>query len=858
MKKVLFLIITCLALHAKIWAWHIVGGEMELTHLQDYTYQLNLIQYFDRAQSTNPGPDFSATVYFFRNSDHTFIRTETLFQASDESVAYTNPECAIGDLQTGRVTYTAEITLDPDIFNEEEGYYVTWERCCRNASISNIVNPSGQGMTYVLEFPPVVKEGAQFINSSPQLFPPLSDYACINQIYYADFSGTDPDGDSIAYSLSTPLNSSVGGTPLPIPQPKPFPEIFFSGGFSIDNVIPGSPSLAISDDGYLTVNPTNIGLYVFSVLVEEFRNGEKLGELRRDFQMLVVDGCDPPTPPVAEVRLEGETDLYTEGTVISYSTADEKCFEYLVVDNAGENVSFKAVGVNFDEEVSDIFKIDSSTIINEEGDTLRVEVCISDCPYKQDEPFIIDLIASDNACPLPQRDTVRMIFNVEPPANNDPFYESPSSAFPIQRTEEEGQVIAIDDLLIGKDDDMDSLRFFFVADGYAPEDYGMSLVPETNTLGERSVTFNWNTSCESYPFGDQNIFDLGIVLEDYDTCALDSGDTLFYELEVILPDNTLPTISVPSNTYNRLIKTNLPFEVSATDADNDPITLTAFGDGFNLQSMGAVFENQSGDGNVSSDFFWDLSCENLNITSSQTYKIFFTSEDEDVCYESNKDTVEVIVNVIVPPNNTPTFEVENNYTLSVNEEFELDIVASDGDNTDLLTLDLLSNNSAPPSEGFSFEPSTGIGRVSSSLSWTPECGLLGDNFESNTYSVDFFVYDDNCPNIESEVHTITFEVTELTVEYGQFAPPNAFTPNGDGRNDTYSLSNLTEQYYNLPPDNCADQFQSIVIFDRAGGTVFKSTDREFNWTGQGAENGTYFFHIDYINTDYKGVITLIR
>ncbi|MEP2027038.1 MAG: gliding motility-associated C-terminal domain-containing protein [Reichenbachiella sp.] len=857
MKKVILLFILCMATQVKVLAWHIVGGEMELIHLQDFTYQLNLIQYFDRAQNNNPGPDFSVTIYFFRNSDDALISTATLFQTDDQTVPYTNPECAIGELETGRVIYSEEIYLDPEIFNEEEGYYATWERCCRNASISNITNPSGQGMTYVIEFPPVVKNGVPFINSSPQLFPPLSDYACVNQTYYADFSGTDPDGDSIVYSLSTPLNSSVGGIPLPIPQPKPFPEVFFAGGYSIDNVIPGNPSLGITKNGFLTVNPSNVGLYVFSVLVEEYRDDVKIGEQRRDFQMLVVDGCDPPTPPNAEVRLDGETGLY-DGSTINYSTADEKCFEILVVDNVGENVNFKAVGVNFDEEVSDIFKIESSTTINDEGDTLRVEVCISDCPYIQDEPFIIDLIASDNACPLPQRDTVRMTFDVQPPNNNDPFYDSPNSSTTVTREVAEGIEVAVDDLLIGKDIDLDSLQFFFVADGYNPEEYGMSLDTTYDELGEKRVRFNWNTSCEFFPFGNKNTFDLGIVLEDYDTCLLVNGDTLFYELEVIIPENTLPTISVPSTTFIRQIKSNLPFEVSASDADNDPIVLNAHGVGFDLQSIGIEFENQSGNGFVSSDFFWDLSCENLNITSNRSYKVLFAVEDEDVCHESNQDTVEVVINVIVPPNNKPIFEVENNYALSINEEFVLDIIASDGDNLDLLTLDLLSINSAPPSEGFSFEGSTGVGTVSSTLTWIPECGLLGDNFEPDNYSVDFIVYDDNCPNIESEVHTISFEINELDVDYGEFAPPNAFSPNGDGHNDTYTLSNLTDEFYNLPPDNCADQFQSIVIFDRAGGTVFKSSNREFEWTGDGADAGTYYYHIDYLHTDYKGVLTLVR
>ena len=49
--------------------------------------------------------------------------------------------------------------------------------------------------------------------------------------------------------------------------------------------------------GSITVTPTEVGLYVFSVKADEYRDGVKIAEARRDFQMLVVDGCSPPDPP---------------------------------------------------------------------------------------------------------------------------------------------------------------------------------------------------------------------------------------------------------------------------------------------------------------------------------------------------------------------------------------------------------------------------------------------------------------------------------------------------------------------------------------------------------------------------------
>ena len=45
---------------------HIVGGEIEMIHIgneNSFTYRVKLIQYFDCAQTANPGPDDSDIIY---------------------------------------------------------------------------------------------------------------------------------------------------------------------------------------------------------------------------------------------------------------------------------------------------------------------------------------------------------------------------------------------------------------------------------------------------------------------------------------------------------------------------------------------------------------------------------------------------------------------------------------------------------------------------------------------------------------------------------------------------------------------------------------------------------------------------
>ena len=233
------------------------------------------------------------------------------------------------------------------------------------------------------------------------------------------------------------------------------------------------------------------------------------------------------------------------------------------------------------------------------------------------------------------------------------------------------------------------------------------------------------------------------------------------------------------------------------------------------------------------------------------------TEDEDLCREINTDTLAVTINVAVPFNNKPEFNDYQNYELNVNVPFSLDIIANDIDG-DFLELDLLSPSLVPPSESFTFNREFGAGQVVSELTWTPECYLLGEGRSPRTYSTFFLAWDDVCPNEKADTLLISFTVSELPVNYVDFNPPNVFTPNGDGFNDMFFLSGLDDPSANLPPDNCEDQFQNIIIFDRNGKTVFTSDNRDFIWNGANVPTSTYFYQIDYLNTKYKGTVTILR
>lgn len=74
-----------------------------------------------------------------------------------------------------------------------------------------------------------------------------------------------------------------------------------------------------------------------------------------------------------------------------------------------------------------------------------------------------------------------------------------------------------------------------------------------------------------------------------------------------------------------------------------------------------------------------------------------------------------------------------------------------------------------------------------------------------------------------------------------FRPPNVITPNGDGRNEAFTLDQA------LPPDFCASQFAGVSIFSRWGRLVSQSPARSFSWAGGGV-GGIYYYLVTFTDS----------
>lgn len=276
------------AVSPSVLATHIVGGEMKYDYLGADSYYVELRMYVDcengskRAISEDSTGHFGVFVGLTMES---YDRYE-LFRGAPTRLSKVNYSCVIPPENVCVDMYTYDtIMVLPE---NETGYYISYQRCCRNHSILNLDDPGGTGSTYLTFIPPR-KEVA--VNSSPRFKKLPPNYLCINERFDFDHSATDPDGDSLAYRICSPYNGANRSTPKPyVPSNPPYRYVDWLPPYSESDPLPVANNFKIDPNtGRLGFKPNRLGQYVFGVCVEEYRDGMLIAETIRDYQFNVMD-----------------------------------------------------------------------------------------------------------------------------------------------------------------------------------------------------------------------------------------------------------------------------------------------------------------------------------------------------------------------------------------------------------------------------------------------------------------------------------------------------------------------------------------------------------------------------------------
>ncbi|MCF2446482.1 gliding motility-associated C-terminal domain-containing protein [Dyadobacter sp. CY345] len=549
MKNRLILSFVLLLCMIEARATHIVGGQLFLTENKNsyYNYNIGLTLYFD-ALNGNPGAeDNQVVVYVFRKRDNASIGFVEIPKIERKSVSYTNQLCVISSTETIQITYATDIFLDASDFSDPEGYYIVWDRCCRNGTITNIKSPGDAGSLFYLEFSAIVQNGTAFHNSSPK-FPDIEgDYACVNSPFLFNFGGTDPDGDSLSYRLVTPLQgfSTKDRPGIQAIGSSNYPKLTWIDGITNDNIIPGSKPLTVDyKTGMLSLTAGNLGLYVFAVQVDEFRNGIKIGTLIRDFQLRVVD-CPKMDKPEILFKEKGKSTFYSSNQIVTIGKDDPNCFEVMVTDpsiNELLQVSGRAI-----DQTQNYFSIlpaqYRTTVAN---DTMRFQVCLDACFVTDDNrPIRIELIVQDESCPVPLTDTLVIYIRREGSENIPPVVTTSlsTSSLSYELSSSEGIIFEVTAI----DPDTSSITLNAKGRGFDLADVGM-LFGSKSGIGQLSSQFSWNPDCRIMNGDTSQTFTVDFITQD--KACLAASDTTSVVLK--LSDNSgkavidLPNVITPN------------------------------------------------------------------------------------------------------------------------------------------------------------------------------------------------------------------------------------------------------------------------------------------------------------------------
>ncbi len=283
-----FILALCLIFTKRSEAYHIIGGEIYYEYMGGTNYKITLKLYRDCSAANGAPFDQYAKMGAFDVSGNLISQFSIPFPGSSPVDFNLNNPCAgfPPNLCIEVAVYTAVITF-PSI--PPGGLQFSYQRCCRNSTIININNPDNIGATYTSWIP---GNGVNNNSAHFKFLPPI--VVCANEPLIVNSSATDPDGDSLVYSLCNPYAGASQIDPEPnVPSAPPYLNAQFVPPYSVNNMLGGSPAMVINPlTGVITANPINIGQFVAAVCVKEYRNGVFLNENRRDFQINVVD-CTP-------------------------------------------------------------------------------------------------------------------------------------------------------------------------------------------------------------------------------------------------------------------------------------------------------------------------------------------------------------------------------------------------------------------------------------------------------------------------------------------------------------------------------------------------------------------------------------
>jgi hypothetical protein len=404
-------------------ASHLMGGNITYTHLGGDQYAINLSLFRDCTGISllnTATVNVTSSVCGVNNVAMTLVGSPIDVTPLCPSQLGNSP-CSGGTGIYGveEWIYRGILTLPASCANAND-ILLSWSDCCRNPGITTLTTPASDGIYLyaTLDNSLVGNNNSPAFNNNPTVF------LCANQENRYNNGMTDVEDDELVYSLvdcKEDINTVVSyGTP-----------------FSGVNPLTASTASIDAQTGEIIIVPTTNQVAVLCVLVEEFRNGVKIGEVVRDLQLIVTDCGGNSLPTLSGINGAADS-LGTTGAFNTTACAGQQvCFYIQGFDReAVPSSPFQNLTLNWNFGVNATFVVDynvpypvgefcwTPTAADIGKHTFSVEAKDDACPFIGSNIYtyeieVFDEITADITSiitnPVLSGDTVQLMANINDP-----------------------------------------------------------------------------------------------------------------------------------------------------------------------------------------------------------------------------------------------------------------------------------------------------------------------------------------------------------------------------------------------------------------------------------------------------------
>ena len=795
MKKILLFFLLIFLFSTNIRASHIAGADLTYICLGGNDYQITLTLYRDCSgiDVENPAP------IYFSSSCGSF--TVSLYQipGTGQEITGACPTSPTSCTTPGGIygireyVYQGVVTLQPCA--DWNFYYTT---CARNPAITTISNP---GSACIYEYAKLnnacILGSSNPCNSSPVFSNKPVTIICNGQQFCFNHGAVEPDGDSLSYHFAGPYTSG----PPPV-------AVTWLAGYSSTQPLLSTPPVTLDPlTGDICMTPTQICVTIMGVVCEEWRddiNGVpcKVGEIFRDMQVSVIT-CINNLPDLTGID---STTNYSMGVCLGDTvdfdifSSDVDVANHLTIswNNGIPAGTFAIIGAGVPpyRPHGHFFWVPASGDVSNAPHCFTVMVHDDACPYYGSQIFgycitvkgmHVDLGPDTLLC-MGESYTVNAVADTN--AENYYWYiNSTLQALPLTQTSLTINSTSYPPGTIHISVRTDDGDSLTICPGW--DNMNITIVAQPNIdLGEDT------TLCKGQTFtldaGPGTIWTwTGQVPGSTQTIVTDPDFSGTYYVTV---DGGNGTRCKDSDTIHVAMVDKPVIDLGPDSCSTVPLTLDAGNPG--------MIYTWSGDGAGGT--------QTIYVTASGTYIVEVVSlPGSSVCVD--RDTV----NIRVIPN--PIVSLGPDTTICRHETIGFDVY-----------------NSGSPDYQYLWQPG----------------GLNSHNFTVSGF--DFFSTQNPLPIIASVTGCKTFSDTLiLTIIPCDLHVPNVITPNGDGMNDYFVVTNI--EYY---PGS------TLMIFNRWGKKIYESDSYQNDWKGENHPDGVYYYILNVKDNtpdgiNYHGTITII-